>query len=192
MCFRVLPFSSPRRKRPKEPVSGVSAEKEDCFSNFNAILFRVKFYCFLRLLELILIIYDKKPPVKNGGLFFPFYKRGTTMNKKRVLICLFGGIICSIICATGMKLTNASATIPILLASGIGNRILIGFVIGISRWKIHYLLHGALLGFIVTLSTSIGLLPQSLIGFAIYTSAGIIYGTLIEIFATKVFKAKLN
>ncbi|HBD96120.1 MAG TPA: hypothetical protein DC057_18255 [Spirochaetia bacterium] len=114
------------------------------------------------------------------------------MNKKRLIICLIGGVISSIICATGMKLTNASATIPIILASGIGNRILIGFVIGISRWKINYLFHGAILGLVVTLSTSIGLLAQNIIGFIIYTSAGIIYGILIEIFSTKIFKAKME
>ena len=113
------------------------------------------------------------------------------MNKKRLFICLIGGVICSIICATGMKLTNASATIPIILASGIGNRILIGFVIGISGWKINYLLHGAFLGLIVTLSTSIGLLTQDLIAFTIYTCVGIIYGIVIEIFSTKIFKAKM-
>jgi len=114
------------------------------------------------------------------------------MNKKRLIICLIGGVISSIICATGMKLTNASATIPIILASGIGNRILIGFVIGISRWKINYLFHGAILGLVVTLSTSMGLLAQNIIGFIIYTSAGIIYGILIEIFSTKIFKAKME
>ncbi|HBD95797.1 MAG TPA: hypothetical protein DC057_16635, partial [Spirochaetia bacterium] len=68
------------------------------------------------------------------------------------------------------EIHDTSATIPIILASGIGNRILMGFVIGISRWKINYLLHGAILGLIVTLSTSIGLLTQNLIGFSIYTS----------------------
>ena len=114
------------------------------------------------------------------------------MNMKRLIICLIGGIISSIICAAGMKFLNASVTIPILLASGIGNRILIGFVIGISRWKINYLLHGALIGLIVTLSTSIGLLTQNINGFFIYTTAGIFYGIFIEIFATKIFNAKMD
>ena len=30
------------------------------------------------------------------------------MNKKRLIICLIGGVICSIMRVTGMKLTNAS------------------------------------------------------------------------------------
>ena len=78
------------------------------------------------------------------------------------------------------------------LISSIGNRILIGFVIGISAWKIHYLLHGALMGLIVTLSMSIGILLDSMAGFLMFTIAGIIYGFLIELFATKVFKAGMT
>lgn len=78
------------------------------------------------------------------------------------------------------------------LISSIGNRILIGFVIGISAWRIHYLLHGALMGLIVTLSTSLGILVQSISGFLMFTIAGIVYGFLIELFATKIFKAKMT
>jgi hypothetical protein len=119
------------------------------------------------------------------------FKGGSLMNNKRFIVCLLGGVICSIICATGMKLTGAGAAIPIILASGIGNRVLIGFVLGISRWKTNHILHGAIIGLVVTLSTSIGLLTQNIQGFMMYTCAGIIYGILIEILATNIFKAKM-
>jgi len=86
--------------------------------------------------------------------------------------------------------SGGSADIPdMALISSIGNRILIGFVIGISAWKIHYLLHGTLIGLIVTLSLSIGILLDSVAGFLMFTVAGLVYGFLIELFATKVFKA---
>jgi hypothetical protein len=65
-------------------------------------------------------------------------------------------------------------------------------VIGISAWRIHYLLHGAFMGLIVTLSTALGILIQSISGFLMFTIAGIIYGFLIELFATKIFKAKMT
>jgi hypothetical protein len=77
-----------------------------------------------------------------------------------------------------------------LIVSSFGNRILMGFVIGISRLKINYLLHGALIGFLVTLSYSVGMIFENNVnGFIIYTTAGIIFGLLIEIFVTKICKA---
>ena len=91
-----------------------------------------------------------------------------------------------------MKSGGSADISDIALISSIGNRILIGFVIGISVWRIHYLLHGALMGLIVTLSVSIGILLDSVAGFFMFTVAGLIYGFLIELFATKVFKAKMT
>jgi len=91
-----------------------------------------------------------------------------------------------------MKSGGSADISDIALISSIGNRILIGFVIGISAWRIHYLLHGALMGLIVTLSISIGILLDIFAGFLMFTVAGLIYGFLIEFFATKVFKAKMT
>ena len=91
-----------------------------------------------------------------------------------------------------MKSGGSAEVSDIALISSIGNRILIGLVIGISAWRIHYLLHGALMGLIVTLSISIGILLDSVAGFLMFTVAGLIYGFLIELFATKVFKAKMT
>lgn len=91
-----------------------------------------------------------------------------------------------------MKSGGSADISDIALISSIGNRILIGLVIGISAWRIHYLLHGALMGLIVTLSISIGILLDSVSGFLMFTVAGLIYGFLIELFATKIFKAKVT
>ena len=91
-----------------------------------------------------------------------------------------------------MKSGGSADISDMALISSIGNRILIGFVIGISAWRIHYLLHGALMGLIVTLSVSIGILLDSVAGFLMFTVAGLIYGFLIELFTTKIFKAKMT
>jgi hypothetical protein len=78
------------------------------------------------------------------------------------------------------------------IAATVANRILLGFVIGISAWRINYLIHGALLGLILSLSVSIGFLPINIVGFFLYTTAGILYGILIEWLATGVFKAPMR
>ncbi len=114
------------------------------------------------------------------------------MNIKRVIICTIGGMIAAAICIGGMANSGRIELTPVIIATGIGNRILIGFVIGISNWRINFLLHGAIIGFLVTFSSSIGIIFNNIQGFAMYTAAGIVYGVLIELFATKVFKAPLT
>jgi hypothetical protein len=52
-----------------------------------------------------------------------------------------------------------------------------------------YPAHGAFVGLIVTLSYSIGMIPQALVPFALYTALGVLYGLFIELFATKLCKA---
>jgi hypothetical protein len=113
------------------------------------------------------------------------------MNVKRVIICTIGGMIAAAICIGGMASGGRVELTPVIIATGIGNRILLGFVIGISNWRINFLLHGAIIGFLVTFSSSVGIIFTNLQGFAMYTIAGIIYGVLIELFATKVFKAPM-
>jgi hypothetical protein len=65
------------------------------------------------------------------------------------------------------------------IAHTIANRLLLGFVIGISSRRINHLVHGALLGFLFSLSVSIGYLPDGLIDFAAYNLAGTFYGALV-------------
>jgi hypothetical protein len=109
---------------------------------------------------------------------------------KRLSLSIVAGIICAIICAIGRKYLIPSITLSALIVSSFGNRILIGFVIGISRLRMNYLLHGAFIGFLVTLSYSIGMiLDNNVMGFIMYTTAGTIFGIFIEIFVTKICKA---
>jgi hypothetical protein len=115
------------------------------------------------------------------------------MKNKRLLICTIGGLVAGIICSVGGLLSGNIAEFSLFaIASPIINRLMLGFFIGISRLKINYLLHGILIGFLVSFIISVSLLENNLKGFLFFTSAGIIYGLLIELFATKVFKAKME
>jgi len=114
------------------------------------------------------------------------------MKNRRLVICTFGGIISGLICLAGGHL---SGNIPELsfftIAPTFFNRVMLGFVIGISNLKMNFLFHGALIGLLVSLITSIPFLEGGITGFLLFTAAGIIYGILIELFASKVFKAKV-
>lgn len=109
------------------------------------------------------------------------------MNTKRVIICTIGGIIAAGICVGGMASGGRVEITPQVLIPSIGNRILIG----ISGWRLHYLLHGALIGLLVTLSGSIVIALSSMPAFIMYTAAGALYGLLIELAATKLLKATM-
>ena len=114
------------------------------------------------------------------------------MKNKRLLICTVGGIVAGIICSAGGLLSGNIAEFSFFaIAGAFVNRVMLGFFIGISRLKINYLLHGILLGFLVSFINSVSFLENNLTGFLFFTTAGIIYGLLIELFATKVFKASM-
>jgi hypothetical protein len=115
------------------------------------------------------------------------------MYKRRFLICMLGGSISAILCLVGRQiLFGFPEILPENIAATVANRLLLGFVIALSAWRIHYLLHGAILGLILSLSVSIGFLPDNLIGFVAFTSAGIIYGVLIEWLSTDIFRAPMR
>ena len=93
------------------------------------------------------------------------------------LVCYYGGV------AAGIEFTFA------MMLSTILNRTLIGFAIGISSWKTHYLMHGALMGGIFTLPMAVygdvsGAMTMMLFGIA--------YGFLIELIATKGLKLEME
>lgn len=74
------------------------------------------------------------------------------------------------------------------VAAMMANRILMGFAIGISSWKLPHLLHGSLIGLFFSLSVSIGFLPADILEFGFYTVAGMFYGLFIEWLATDIIK----
>jgi hypothetical protein len=114
------------------------------------------------------------------------------MENRRLLICCIGGIIAGFICTAGGLLSgNISEFSFFAIAPAFFNRLMLGFFIGISSLKMNFLFHGILIGLFVSLITSIPFLEGNLKGFMFFTIAGIIYGILIELFATKVFKATI-
>ena len=115
------------------------------------------------------------------------------MKDKRIIICTIGGLVAGIICSAGGILSGNIAEFTFFSIAGtFVNRLMLGFFIGISRLKINYLLHGILIGFLVSFINSVSFLEDGLSGFFFFTIAGMIYGALIELFATKVFKAKID
>jgi hypothetical protein len=115
------------------------------------------------------------------------------MKNKRLLICITGGIIAGLICSIGGHLSgNISELTFFTIAPAFFNRVMLGFIIGISCLRMNFLFHGALIGLLVSLITSIPFLEGGINGFLFFTTAGIIYGILIELFATKVFKDKVK
>ena len=115
------------------------------------------------------------------------------MYRKRLLVCMLGGVLSAIICLVGKQIVYGFPEITWdVVAATVANRLLLGFVIGISCWRVNYLLHGAILGLIVSLSVSIGFFPSHTLGFFLYTPAGIVYGILIEWLSTDVFKAPMK
>jgi hypothetical protein len=106
---------------------------------------------------------------------------------------MIGGVLSAILCLVGKQIFYGFPEITWeALAVTVANRLLLGFVIGISFWRINYLLHGAILGLIVSLSVSIGFFPSHTLSFFLYTPAGIVYGILIEWLSTDVFKAPMR
>ena len=111
------------------------------------------------------------------------------MDIRRFWFCMLGGVISACICLAGREIIFGFPEIhwPDIAAT-VANRILMGFAIGISAWKIPHLLHGALIGLFFSLSVSIGFLPADLVGFGLYTTAGVLYGVLIEWLVTDILK----
>lgn len=96
------------------------------------------------------------------------------------------GVVCWLLSSSGEPEMSAAITWFVIL-----NRALLGFVIGISAWKINYVLHGIILGFVVSIPMAFAALGDK--GFKIFLGTlimGIIYGFLIELITHFVVKEK--
>jgi hypothetical protein len=121
-----------------------------------------------------------------------------TKEKKclRLISSVILGTIFGIICWLGIKYSpfmEYNMTLPVILGT-ILNRSLIGFCIGISNWKkMNYLVHGLVMGLIVTIPLSVYPLAMGaiLMGFVSLEIAGAVYGLLTELIVTKLFKAPI-
>lgn len=108
------------------------------------------------------------------------------MNIKRMIISLILGTVFGVICALGSaSQPDLNLALPILIAIGF-NRVVIGLVVGLAEHiKIPVLLRGAIFGAIISLEVGISTLGEGIAGFLIMVIAGIIYGSIIDMVATK-------
>ena len=108
---------------------------------------------------------------------------------KRLILCIILGFITGILCYLGGKWVGITFTTGMTWGT-IFNRTIIGFAIGISAWRMHYLLHGIIIGLIVSLPMAFGA-PESGSFFTLLIF-GAIWGFLIELVATPIFKAPMK
>ncbi len=81
---------------------------------------------------------------------------------------------------------------PTEIAAAAANRSLLGLVIAIGGWRIPHLPHGAVLGFLVSVSVPVGFTTNQLPDFVAYTTAGTLYGLFIEYLSTNFFHASMR
>jgi hypothetical protein len=114
------------------------------------------------------------------------------MRVKRLVVSTIFGFVAGIICYLGGKygLKDDISTAMVLYI--LVNRALIGFVIGISPFRMRWALHGLLMGLIVGVPFTAGcLLEESNLETAIAALIlGALYGLMIEFFTSIVFRAR--
>jgi len=115
------------------------------------------------------------------------------MLKKRILVASLCGFIAGIICySLGVILLPIEHDLLIFVWIVV-NRTLLGFVIGISILKIHWALNGLIVGMTIGLVLPINaiMLEKELpIIISVYIMS-IIYGILIELFTSIIFKQRV-
>ncbi|MFH1010173.1 MAG: hypothetical protein V1784_02925 [bacterium] len=113
---------------------------------------------------------------------------------KRLWIAILFGIITGLLCAYGGKWKCGDEMTTCMMWGTIFNRAFIGLAIGISAWKLGWFLHGILIGFLGTLPMSVyGAADECGFGaFVTLSLFGILWGFVIELFTTIVFKAPMK
>ena len=112
------------------------------------------------------------------------------MNIGKVIVATILGFIFGVVCLLLAK--SCDSLIPTAMAwSIILNRTLIGFVIGISAWRIHMVIHGLLIGIFVSLSPAFA--TWATMGYNIFLGTlimGAVYGLIINVVVGMIFKEK--
>jgi hypothetical protein len=109
---------------------------------------------------------------------------------KRLWIAILFGIITGLLCAYGGKWKLGDAMTVGMMWAAIFNRAFIGLAIGISAWKLGWFLHGILIGFLGTLVMSV--MAPDFGGFITLSLFGILWGFIIELFTTVIFRAPMR
>jgi|GEM_PF-263868 len=110
-----------------------------------------------------------------------------------VILGMIAGLACAYLSKPSLTASMAAAMVPSVMCSIALNRTFIGFMIGISAWRMHWVLHGIAIGFFGSLPIAAPWIGQSgLAGFFIMMVAGMVWGFLIELLTTIVFKAPMR
>jgi hypothetical protein len=117
---------------------------------------------------------------------------GIMMQVKRLVVSTVFGVVAGIICYLGGKYGLKDDISTAMFFYILLNRALIGFVIGISALRMHWTLHGLLIGLLAGLPFTAGcLLEANNLETAIVASIlGALYGLMIEFFTSVVFGAR--
>jgi hypothetical protein len=108
------------------------------------------------------------------------------MLNKRLVMSVILGLVAGLICYLGGKYGAGMVFSKRMLIGTLLNRTMIGFVIGISAWKMNKYLHGALIGLIVSALMAVF---APLKGAVMIMVAGMIYGIAIEWIVSDLLKA---
>jgi hypothetical protein len=109
-----------------------------------------------------------------------------TVNPRRVIITTLLGILAGVLLWWAMSPVPVGEALTIVFSRGV-----LGFVIGISGWRVFWAIHGLVLGAIVSLPQAIGAIwtGAGAWGFWGWLAAGAAIGFGIEVLATPLFHA---
>ncbi len=107
---------------------------------------------------------------------------------RRIYIATIFGILAGFICMWSASLLMESGTW--MKVSLVMNRILLGFAIGISRFRMPWWFHGSFMGAIFGLPVALYGLEKGVAVFWAFEVASVIYGFFIEFMTTVVFRAR--
>jgi hypothetical protein len=113
-------------------------------------------------------------------------------NTKRIVVGTLSGVLMGVICTLAARYGLRDEMDAVTIAYIILNRAVIGFAIGISAIRIHWTLHGTLMGFVFSLPFAAGcLLEPDNVGTAIAAVLlGVVYGILIELITSVLLGAR--
>ena len=108
------------------------------------------------------------------------------MNSKRCITTTFLGILMGVVSwflTKDATVTTASGVTSAVTLAVILDRVILGFVLGISSWRVNYLFHGIFMGAIISL-------PMALFmgNFWMFWLTGVAGGFLIELITKFVVK----
>lgn len=111
------------------------------------------------------------------------------LSSKRVIIATVLGIIFGVVCMLMAKANPDEVIEPQILWSIVAGRGLMGFMIGISAINCKWWSHGIILGLIGSIPMAIPVIDEISIFIGTFVM-GMIYGFLIELVTSVLFKAR--